>query len=334
MESDGSFVGYGVYTLDEFEFENGRVLEDVKVEYYITGTPKYDDDGNITNAVVYCHSYNGSCLSVKDLYQFTSQGAPFDENEYCIISITSLGFPESCSPSSTGLKLDFPKFTILDEVNFKRQFLKEFLNIEKVLGVVGRGLGGCVVYTWACEYPDDMEFIIVCDSSFKTGGYRYAISRAIDNIIVSSEGFYSDNYDVSLSNTMVSINRLVYSNYFSKNLLHEMSNDEIDVLMDDFVEEGLFKDIYDIKFKNDVVLNFDVKDKLPNIKAGALILGNTADIYYSYKHDTLPAKDLIRDSRIVLYESFRNHDGYEDYAAIIGHIGEFLNDFKNKKSKS
>ena len=331
---DESFLGYGIYTLDKFEFENGCVLSDVNVEYYIIGTPKYDDEGTIVNAVVYCHNYNGSCFSLNNLYQITAEGAPFDKNEYLIICITSMGFPESCSPSSTGLKLDFPEFSILDGVNFKKQFLKEFLNIEKVLGIAGRGFGGYVVYTWACEYPDDMEFIIVCDSSFRSSGYRYAISKAIENIIVSSEGFYSDNYDVSLSNTMVSINRLIYSNYFSKSLLQEMSNDEIDVLMDDFVEEGLFKDIYDIKYKNDVLLNFDLTDKLSNIKAKALILGNTNEIFYFYKHDALPVKDLIDDSEVVLYESLRNPHGYEDHSVIIDDLERFLNDFKNKKSKS
>ena len=331
MEFDESFLGYGIYTLDEFEFENGSVLKDVKVEYSIMGAPKYDDEGNIVNAVIYCHNYNGNCFAVNNLYQLTSDGAPFDKNEYLIIGITSLGFPESCSPSSTGLKLDFPQFSIIDSVNFKKQFLKEFLNIEKVLGVTGRGFGGFVVYTWASEYPDDMEFIIVCDSSFKTYGYRYAISRVIDNIIVSSEGFYSDMYDVSLSNTMVSLNRLIYSHYYSKNSLQEMSNDEIDVLMDDFVEAGLFKDIYDIKYKNDILLKFDVEDKLSDIKAKALIIGNTSDIYYSYEYDALPIKDLINDAEVILYSFFRNPNGYEDYSILIDDLEKFLDDFYNEK---
>ena len=334
MEFDASFLGYGSYTLDEFEFENGSVLKDVKVEYYIMGTPKYDDNGNIVNAVVYCHNYNGSCFSVNDFYQLTSEGASFDKKEYCTISITSLGFPESCSPSSTGLKFDFPKFSIIDCVNFKKQFLKEFLNIEKVLGVTGRGLGGYVVYAWACEYPDDMEFIIVCDSSFKTSGYRYAISRAVENIIVSAEGFYSENYEVSLSNTMVSINRLVYSNYFPRDLLQEMSNDEIDVLMDDFVEDGLFKDVYDIKYKNDVLLNFDYKDKLPNIKAKTLILGNADESYYSYRYDSLPVKELVEDCEVILFDSVRTPAGYDDHSEINEHLKKFLTDFKNKKVKA
>lgn len=328
MIIDESLLGYGRYTLDEFEFENGKVLNDVDVEYSISGTPKYDDEGNIINAVVYCHYYNGNYSSFSELQPFISEGAPFDKNDYLFISITALGYPESCSPSSTGLKFNFPQYSVLDKVNFKRQFLKEFLNIEKLLGVTGIGFGGYEVYTWACEYPDEMDFIMVCDSSFKTNGYRYAMSKAVDSIIESSDGFYSETYNESLSQTMVSINKLIYSNYFSKKILNEMSNDEIDVLMDDFVDAGLFSDLYDLKYRNDVILDYDVEDKLGNIKAKALIFGNVDDIYYSHEFDTLPLKDLIEDSEVCLYESSRDITGFEDYSVLFDVFEKFLKDFK------
>ena len=38
--------------MDSFEFENGTVLDDVLVEFMTFGTPKYDDGGNIVNAIV------------------------------------------------------------------------------------------------------------------------------------------------------------------------------------------------------------------------------------------------------------------------------------------
>jgi hypothetical protein len=41
-----------------------------------------------------------------------------------------------------------------------------------------------------------------------------------------------------------------------------MSNDEIDVLMEDFVDDGFFMDLYDFKFINDSILNYNVGDKL------------------------------------------------------------------------
>ena len=161
-------IGYDRFVLDRFEFESGSVLENVVVEYLAKGTPEYDEEGNITNAIIYCHRFNQTYHSINDLYRLTAKGKPLDFEKYYFISITSLGFPNSCSPSTTGLKHNFPKYTILDRVNFKRQFLKERFGIERVHGVIGRGLGGYEVYSWACEYPEEMDFIMVSRSSFKT----------------------------------------------------------------------------------------------------------------------------------------------------------------------
>ncbi len=283
--------GYGTYMRDEFEFEYGRVLENVRVEYSLRGNPKYDEKGNITNAVVYCHNFNGNCFSVGNLFELNKRGAVFDKEDYFIISITSLGVPESCAPSTTGLKHNFPKYSIKDCVNFKRQFLKERLGIEKINGIGGRRLGGYEVYTWACEYPDEMDFIIVNSSSYRTNGYRYVISKCLDSIIESSDDFYNELYGESISRSMVSLNRLLYSNYISKKIFQEMSNDEIDVLMDDFVDERMFNDIYDFKFRNDAILDYNLEDKLANIMAKTLIFSSTDNIYYSPEFDTIPLKN-------------------------------------------
>ena len=94
-----------------------------------------------------------------------------------------MGAPGSCSPSSTGLKYRFPEFTFKDRVNFKRQFISENFKIKKILGILGEDLGGFETYTWACEYPDEMEFILVFDSAFKTNGVRYAVSKGLDSVI-------------------------------------------------------------------------------------------------------------------------------------------------------
>ena len=286
-------IGYDRFVLDRFEFESGSVLENVVVEYLAKGTPEYDEEGNITNAIIYCHRFNQTYHSINDLYRLTAKGKPLDFEKYYFISITSLGFPNSCSPSTTGLKHNFPKYTILDRVNFKRQFLKERFGIERVHGVIGRGLGGYEVYSWACEYPEEMDFIMVSRSSFKTNGYRYVISKCIESIIDSSDDFYSEVYSDSLSKMMVSINRI----------FQKMTNDEIDVLMDNFVDNGLFVDIYDLKCINDAVLEYDVEDKLKNINADALIVCADNDMYYTPEFDLLPLKHLIENSKVILYDS-------------------------------
>lgn len=328
--SEEIFIGYDKYTMDSFEFESGSVLENVDVEYMAKGTPKFDDEGNMTNVILYCHRFNGSYSSLDDIFRLTAKGKPFDFEKYYFISITSLGFPNSCCPSTTDLKHNFPKYTIKDRVNFKRQFLKERFNIENVHGVIGRGMGGYEAYTWACDYPDELDFIICSSTAFKTNGYRYVVSKCMESIIESSDDFYSDIYTDSLSRMMVSINKLLYSNYFSKQVFHNMTNDEIDVLMDDFVDDGLFVDIYDFKLRNDAVLEYDVEDKLKNIKAKALIISSKNDMYYSPKFDVMPIEELIENSKIILLEPSEDYATYEDYPTIEDELNNFLDNVKNK----
>lgn len=316
--------------MDSFEFESGSVLENVDVEYMAKGTPKFDDEGNMTNVILYCHRFNGSYSSLDDIFRLTAKGKPFDFEKYYFISITSLGFPNSCCPSTTDLKHNFPKYTIKDRVNFKRQFLKERFNIENLHGIISRGVGGYEAYTWACDYPDELDFIICSSTAFKTNGYRYVVSKCMESIIESSDDFYSDIYSDSLSRMMVSINKLLYSNYFSKQVFHNMTNDEIDVLMDDFVDDGLFVDIYDFKLRNDAVLEYDVEDKLKNIKAKALIISSKNDMYYSPKFDVMPIEELIENSKIILLEPSADYTAYEDYPLIEDELNNFLDNVKNK----
>lgn len=323
-------INYDKYKLESFEFESGRVLEDVEVEYSAKGTPKYDEDGNIVNAIIYFHKFNGNYSSIDGLYSLTSPGKIFDFSQYYFISITSLGYPGTCSPSSTNLKHNFPKYTMKDRVNFKRQFLKERFNLEKVHGLIGKGVGGCEIYTWACEYPDEMDFIMIAGSSYKTNGYRYVISKCMESILESSDDFYSDLYSDSLSRMMVSINKLLYSNYFSKKMFQKMSNDEIDVLMDEFVDEGLFVDVYDFKFRNDCVMEYNVEDKLGNITADALIISSNNDMYYTPEFDLLPLNDLMKNVTVVLFEDENSYFDYDDCSIVETEINSFMEKIKNK----
>lgn len=314
--------------MDSFEFESGKILENVNVEYGTSGIPKYDDDGNIINAIVYCPNlYGGRSILAKHHDLIKNQN--FDKNEYYFIRIFSLGVPESCSPSTTGLKYDFPSYTFKDRVNFKKQFLAEKFNIKSVLGLVGEGLGGFEVFTWACEYPDDMEFMIVLNSSFKTSSHRYIFAKCAESIIESSDDLYTDDYSPSFSLLSVALFRLLFAGYFPNNVVENLSNDEIDALMDDYVEDGLFMDIHDFKSRNDCLLKYDVEDNLHNIKAKSLILGIDGYLFFNVQKDTLPLENLIKDSKVLVFPSrTENYYEEEDYEDMGLELVSFLKQFK------
>ena len=324
---EDSMLGYRKHVLDEFEFENGQILRDVEVEYTTRGTPKYDEEGNIVNAIIYCHRFNGNCLSIEDLNQLLGSKSELSDFNFFYISITSLGFPESCSPSTTNLKFDFPKYSIKDCVNFKRKFLAEVFDISNVLGILGVGRGGYEAFTWGCEYPDEMEFLIIGHSSFKTNGYRYITSKALNNLIESSDAYLDAVYSDPLTKIMFSINTLIYSQYFSKKSFQNFSQEDLDVLIDTFVEEGSSDDIYDFKFRNDAALNYDVEDKLSNIKAKTFIFCASEDGYYSPEFDMLPLKDKIENIEINIFDDQKFVYKY-DYSIFVNPFREFLEEFK------
>lgn len=314
---------FGTFVLDEFEFESGQILHDVEVEYETSGVPRYDKYGNIINLIVFCPTTRGGQSLLNDTEY--NHGFSLKMEEYFYIHITSLGIPGSCSPSNTGLKQNFPNYTFKDRVNFKRKFLKEKFNVTSVHGIAGEGLGGFEVFTWACEYPDEMEFIIVLNSSWSTSGFRYVISKGVESIIESTDDYYSDMYSSSLSKVMVSINKLLFSYYFPRRIFANLSNHEIDYVMDEYVDEGLFIDIYDFNIRNNCILNYDVKDKLNNIKAKSLFISTYDNMYFSPKFDTLPLKDLVKDSHVFLFESKRNHYyDKEDYSEMTEVISDFI----------
>ena len=324
---DNDRLGYGKYFMDDFEFESGHVLHDVPVEYTTRGTPKYDDEGNITNAVIFCHKSDGNCLSIGNLDQLIGPNSITDDFNFFYISITSLGYPESCSPSTSELKFDFPPYSINDCVNFKKKFLSDAFDISNVLGIIGIGIGGYEAYTWICEHPSEIEFLIIANSSFKTNNYRYITSRTIDTIIESSDSYYNDIYDESLSKIMISINSLLYSHSFSKRTFENFTREEIDIFLENFIDEGLSVDLYDLKYRNNSILNYNVEEKLSKINAKTLILGASEDIYYSPEFDVYPLKEKIENLKIIIFDAqkFVYNDDYSIFSEL---FRDFLLEFK------
>lgn len=314
--------------MDAFEFEYGRVLEDVEVSYSTYGKPRYDDDGYITNAILFFSTFNGEYSFLRKSHQYLVKNSSFTDDNFYFIVISPLGVPDSCSPSTTGLKFNFPNYNYRDLVNFQRQFLAEKFKIKKILGLVGEGLGAFHVLTWACEYPDEMEFIFVANSAFKFSGYKYILSKSVESIIDSLDDYYSEEYSASKTKSIVAISTLIFAHTSSRVAFDKLHNSEIEAILEDFIDDGLFLDIYDLKYQNDALLNYDLEDELSKIKAKSLFV-STNDNFFDYEMDMLPFKDLVKGS-IVLKQDFVKDDYYykeEDYAPIGKEVISFLEQF-------
>lgn len=291
------------------------------------GTPVYDDEGIIKNAIVYCHGSLGSFSSMKKVAPLVGDGDAFDENKYFFISLSALGSPGSCCPSTTDLKNKFPKYSIKDVVNFQKQFLKEKFNITHVLGMIGNSMGGFVCLTSAIEYPEFSDFIIVGVSTFKVAGHDFILSKFVNEIIESDPDYNKGELTYSLIRTLRLANLAEFNFGLSKKALREMSNVELSAEFENFGNESLDIDIYDLKYSNESCMNFDVEDGLDKIKSKVLIIACNQDPHFPPELDAIPMSGMIEDSELIIMDSDLGHLCFNELETISGELKDFMREF-------
>lgn len=313
--------------MDSFEFQNGKVLKDVKVEYMTYGTPKYDENGLIKNTILYCSGSLGSFAGINKILPLTFENCPFDGEKYFFISITALGSSGSCSPSLTGLKNKFPEYTIVDVVNFQKQFLAEKFEINHVLGLIGNSMGGFVGLTQAIEYPGFQDFIICGVSSYKVAGHDFILSRFVDEIIGSDPDYAKGELTYSLIRTLRIACLAEFNFGLSKEALRAKTNEELSFEFEEFGNEMIETDIYDLKYCNRASMNFNVEDDLDKIKSKVLIIACSQDPHFPPELDAIPMSKMIEDSELLIMDSELGHLCFNELENISYELKDFLSGF-------
>ena len=315
------------FKMDSFTFKNGKTLNDVVVEYMTFGTPKYDENGLISNAVIYSSGSLGNFTGIKKILPLTNSGDAFDANKYFIICMTALGSPNSTSPSTTNLKNKFPKYTIEDMVNFQKQFLKEKFGITHILGLIGNSMGGFVGLTQAILYPTFQEFLIVGVSSYKVAGHDFILSKFVDEIITSDPDYAKCELSYSLIRTLRIASLAEFNFGLSKEALREMSNEELEVEFENFGNEMIESDIYDLKYCNEASMNYNVERDLDKIKSKVLIIASKSDPHFPPELDGVPMSEMLEDSKLIIMDSKLGHLCFNELETIHNQLKDFMEDF-------
>lgn len=310
--------------MDSFEFENGEMIRDAVVEYMTFGTPKYDENGAIVNAIVYCSGSLGTFAGINKILPLTEKGDAFDGEKYFFISMSALGAPGSCSPSTTDLKNRFPKYSLADVVNFQKQFLAEKFGIDHILGLIGNSMGGFIGLTQAIRYPEFQDFIICGVSSYKVAGHDYILSKFVDEIITSDPDYAKGEMTYSLIRTLRLANLAEFNFGLSKEALRAMSNEELAFEFETFGNEMLEIDIYDLKYCNESCMNFDVEDKLDKINSKVLIISCKQDPHFPPELDGIPMSQMIENSQLIVMDSELGHLCFNELETISDELKEFM----------
>ena len=149
--SAGPHPEHQVANLGDFKFENGDVVKDFKVSYVTYGKLNKAK----SNAILLMQYFLGD----HHMHDFLiGPGKAFDPEKYFIVATDMLGNSGltqgvTTGATNSGLKMDFPFFSIRDSMNVEYRFLKEYLGIDHVLAVIGASIGAMKSYQFAVTYP-------------------------------------------------------------------------------------------------------------------------------------------------------------------------------------
>lgn len=319
------------HILKDFKFESGEVLPEVKLEYATQGVKETDDGGNITNALLYLHGWSGNYNSVDNLRDVIGSGKALDTNKFYLISPTSLGTPESTSPSTYGTKSKFPDYSIKDLAAANYKLITNKLGIGHLKGIMGTSMGGFQALTMAVEYPNFMDFMILNGTAYRISNQMYGVYRLLIRIIKEDPGYKKGNYIENPTKALKMVSNLTFlwsfsSTYFQKNF--PSRNDFIE-LLDEMGEDASSKwDANDIIWRTNAMLNYDLEDMLSSVNKPSLIIGNIQDQLVDPRTSLIPLHDGIKDSNLFIFDSPLGHYGCtRDIYMAKNAIKEFIEDF-------
>lgn len=155
-------VTEGDYVIEDFQFENGQTLPELKLHYRTMGRPRTDAGGGTVNAVYIMHGTTGSGTNFL-VPQFAEQlfgaGQLLDTTKYYVILPDGIGHGDSSKPSD-GLHARFPNYGYRDMIRADHEMLTDGLRVNHLRLVMGTSMGGMHTWLWGEMYPDFMDALM------------------------------------------------------------------------------------------------------------------------------------------------------------------------------
>lgn len=142
----------GEWIVENFEFQNGETLPEVRLHYRTIGDPS-----GMPVLLLHGTTSSGTYFLRESLAgELFGPGQPLDAERYFLILTDAVGAGESSKPSD-GLQTDFPSYTYEDLVHAQYRLLTEHLGITHLRLVIGNSAGGMQTWVWGTMYPDFMD---------------------------------------------------------------------------------------------------------------------------------------------------------------------------------
>ncbi len=176
----------GTHIIEQFTFENGQELRDVRVGYATHGALNATRD----NAVL---MLPGTSNNLHWPDQMLGPGKPFDTDKYFFISTDAIGGGTSAQPGD-GLGTKFPRYTIRDMVRAEHALVTDGLGLDQLHAVAGPSMGSFQGVEWGINYPGFMRGLILIVPAARSDALFGSIVETLTAMVTSHPGYQDGNY--------------------------------------------------------------------------------------------------------------------------------------------
>jgi homoserine O-acetyltransferase len=239
-------------------------------------------------------------------------GKALDTDKYYIVAVDMLGCTlvrqdVTTGPTNSGLKMDFPRYTVRDVVNLEYKLLKEYLGFDRILAAIGSSYGGGRAYQLAVSYPTFARGIIPIVQGPWTHPQLRAVLRNMMDIIALDSGWYGGRYETNpttgVTTALLSFaTRLYTSGWYATNLRTPEQLRQWEKSFRGWYTVFFPQDARDVYYQMQAIADFnigdtpgfkgDAKAALQSIKAQVLLISAKEDPVI-HRDGILLAKEAI-----------------------------------------
>jgi homoserine O-acetyltransferase len=185
------------WVLHDFHFNSGQSLSELRMHYLTFGSPRRDNKGLVSNAVLILHGTTGSSaqfLRPEFAGELFGPDKPFDVSRYFLVIPDNIGHGKSSKPSD-GLHGKFPNYGYRDMIEAQYRLLSEGLNVNHLRLVMGTSMGGMHTWLWGEIHPAFMDALMPLASlPAQISGRNRVWRRVIIDSIRGAPDWQDGNY--------------------------------------------------------------------------------------------------------------------------------------------
>lgn len=335
----------------DLELESGESLKQPVLAYQTWGTLNADR----SNVIWVCHALTGNHRVHEWWGGLFGEGKCFDPKDHFIVCVNVPGSaygssgPLSFGPDGLRYYQHFPLITVKDMVK-ALDYVRIYLEIERVAVLIGASLGGQQVLEWALDKPEIFDSIIPIATNVQHSPFGIAFNEAQRLALQADPTFFSQTLTGGRSGLIAarSIAMISYRSYEGYGLTQaEEENEKYDdfrassyqryqgeKLANRFNAHSYWALSKAMDSHNIARGRAEAEKELARLRIPALVVGIDSDLLFPISEQQFIAKHLPEAQLITLQSRF-GHDGFlVEFEALTAAITSFLKQLHNNVEQS